>query len=97
MLRAFAILLIVLAMPAHSEQSFCNERQVNQEWYDLLAKSPNDHLLIKLLALRSGLCAMIEQELVGVQLATEIFEAERAEAISQRRSEGGGGEEEGGI
>ena len=70
-----------------NEVNYCTDEAVNQRWADMLLQAPGDHLIIKLFALRSGLCVMIDQGLITLDQGTDIFENERLEAAMQRRQE----------
>jgi len=69
---------------------YCDDPAAGLEWADLLAKNPTDLSIIRLFALRKGLCAMIEQGLVSVGRAIMLFEQAREEAILERRNGSGG-------
>jgi hypothetical protein len=71
--------------PAH----FCNDPTANQEWAELLAQNPDDRIVVRLYALRVGLCTMIDQNLIAVDRAITWFEQERERAVIERRLETG--------
>ena len=71
--------------PAH----FCADPAANKEWAALLAKNPEDRIVLRLYALRTGLCGMIAQNLVDVDRAITLFEQERSKAVIERRLETG--------
>ena len=83
-----ALLVSLLSINAVSaEENYCRDSAVNQQWADLLAKSPNDPLIVKLFALRFGLCMLVDRRSITLDQATDIFEEERSEAVMERRQE----------
>ena len=71
--------------PAH----FCADPATNREWAELLAQNPEDRIVVRLYALRVGLCTMIDQNLIDVDQAIAWFEQERSKAVIERRLETG--------
>ncbi len=71
--------------PAH----FCADPATNREWAELLAQNPEDRIVVRLYALRVGLCTMIDQNLIDVDQAITWFEQERSKAVIERRLETG--------
>ena len=78
-------LLLINAVSA--EENYCRDQSVNWQWADMLTETPDDPLIIKLVALRFGLCVLVDQGLIALNRATEIFEQERSEAIAERRQD----------
>jgi hypothetical protein len=68
---------------------YCDDPAAGLKWADLLAKNPTDLSIIRLFALREGLCAMIEHGLMSVGRAIMLFEQEREKAILERRNGSG--------
>ena len=69
-----------------------DERQLldtgsHQEWERMLCDTPDDPILIRLYALRTGLRRMIDDGLVCLGVAADIFERERARAVIERHGE----------
>lgn len=67
--------------PAH----FCDDPTANQEWAEILAGNPQDDIIVRLYALRVGLCSMIAGDLLPVERAIVLFEEERGKAIIEQR------------
>lgn len=59
----------------------------HQEWERMLYDTPDDPILIRLYALRTGLRRMIDDGLVCLAIAADIFERERARAVIERHGE----------
>jgi hypothetical protein len=86
MLRLIVFLLLVAyAQVTYSQENYCKDQQVNNQWLEMMANNPQDPDLIKLVALRMGLCVMVDQDLISFDKAATIFETERVEAIDKRR------------
>lgn len=47
--------------------------------------APNDPLVIRMYAMRKGLCAMIEEGKITRDQGTEIFELERSRVLIERQ------------
>lgn len=72
---------------AAESENYCHDQQVEQDWSRMLDDAPDDPIVLKLYALRSGLCGMVEQGLVSLDQAAELWELERAEGAVQRFNE----------
>ncbi len=72
---------------ASADANYCRDPAVNRQWADMLAKTPDDPLIIKLFALRSGLCILVDQGIIALDQATDIFEQERSEVVTERGQE----------
>jgi hypothetical protein len=64
---------------------FCDDPAADQEWAEILAGNPQDDVVVRLYALREGLCSMIAGDLLPVERAIVLFEEEREKAIIERR------------
>jgi hypothetical protein len=90
MIASCALLSVLLSLPLSAEEedeNLCRDANANRDWAERLAANPNDPLLTRLFASRQSLCWMIDQELLTVDRATELFEKERSEAIKERQKE----------
>lgn len=86
----YALLSVLLSLPlsaGEQGESLCRDANANREWAKLLAANPNDLMLTRLFAFRQSLCWMIDQGLLTVDRATELFEKERSDAIDERQRE----------
>jgi hypothetical protein len=82
--------LLVLAWLSHAaadEPNYCHDPEANQHWGKLIEESPGDDILMRLFALRLGLCQLVESGQLDLDRATAIFEQARAGALMERRRE----------
>jgi len=70
---------------AAEADNYCHDKTALDEWQALLSKYPDDADIIKLYALRSGLCAMVERDQLALDRAIAIFEAERVRIITEKQ------------
>ena len=90
MRRLMVLLLLLMAcsnVQAAGSKNYCLDQQVNSEWAGILARSPDDQIVIRLFALRIGLCELVKRKVVALDKATEIFEHERNKAVNERKHE----------
>ncbi len=88
--------LVVLTHPAHAEDSRngCHDPATVADWERLLSINPKDPVVIRLYGLRRGLCSMIDDGLVELDQAIEIFNQEHARSVVERYKEEQGRERE---
>ena len=72
---------------ASSSQNYCDDPAGWQSMEGLLQSAPGDELVIKLFALRLGLCQMIKDKKIDAQVGIDLFETERQRAIDRRTLE----------
>jgi len=72
---------------ADNPDNYCHDPKVDAEWSRMLAETPADPIVIKLYALRAGLCGMVDKKLVNLDEAARIWELERVESAVQRFKE----------
>jgi len=65
----------------------CHKPDVDAQWEQLLANSPKDPIVIRLYALRVGLCRMADEGLVDFEQAIDIFNKEHARGVMERMEE----------
>lgn len=95
-----AILLLLLSAYASADElakeenpaddpkmGFCHSKEHNAEWGRLLKKYPEDPAIIKLFALRHGLCQMMEADLIDKDFAISIFEESRQQEIERKQED----------
>jgi len=75
------------AVIAEEPTNYCHEPEGAAQWEHLLANSPNDPIVIRLYALREGLCRMVDEGLVDPEQATDIFNGEHARGVMERLKE----------
>ena len=90
LLRCAATSLLLLGLAgsythAAEADNYCHDKTALDEWQALLSKYPDDADIIKLYALRSGLCAMVERDQLALDRAIAIFEAERVRIITEKQ------------
>ena len=82
-------LLPALTLAAHPA-TFCDDPAAVADWEDQVAGAPHDPALQALHGLWLGLCAKVRDGSVGLDMAIEIFERERARlALERAREEAG--------
>ena len=84
-MRLIALMVLLASYSAHGDEpdNYCNDAEVNQKWTRLFMKSPDDPMIIRLYALRDGLCAMVDRGQVKLEVATAIFEDARSPKVMQ--------------
>ena len=65
--------------------NYCVDEKVAREWQQLLSKYPNDDAIVKLYALRTGLCELVKQNQLALERAIDIFETERLQVITEKQ------------
>lgn len=87
----FSGLCFALAARAAPETSpspdDCDDPSGWQSMEELLQTAPRDELVIRLYALRLGLCQLIKARKIDSQVGIDMFEAERQRAIGRRALE----------
>jgi len=66
---------------------YCDDPSGWQSMEGLLQSAPNDELVIKMYALRIGLCQLIKDKKINTQAGINMFEMERDRAIDRRALE----------
>lgn len=69
------------------EQNYCKDSAQNDKWGKALAEYPEDPIIIKLFALRAGLCVMVDAGAVSLTDAINYFEEEREKLLAERQRE----------
>jgi len=75
------------AVVAQEPTNHCHKPEVAAQWEQLLANSPKDPIVIRLYALREGLCRMVDDGLVELDQAIDIFNREHARGVMERMEE----------
>ncbi len=60
---------------------------MNAHWGKLLRELPGDDVLVRLGALRLGLCQGLEAGMIDLDRGTQIFEQAREAALIERRQQ----------
>jgi len=64
--------------------NYCHDAAKNADWEIAIKRFPNDTVLLRLYALRRGLCAMIDEGRISLDLAIDLFEGGREQGIQER-------------
>jgi hypothetical protein len=67
--------------------NYCHDVSKIQEWKDMVAKYPNDPIVIKLAGLREGLCLMIDRGQITHEQGVDLWEEERQRSIVERSTD----------
>ena len=81
-----ALLVFIPSTPL-AEKNYCHDPESKAEWEALVNKYPNDMGIQALHALRIGLCQKVDEDVLTVQEATNIFENMRQALIKRRTQE----------
>lgn len=83
----FALLFLMPFAVASERSDYCHDPDAAKQWNRLLDRHASDPAVIKLYALRIGLCKMIDQGKLDVNQAIDIFEQERSRVIIERQQD----------
>ncbi len=83
------IVLAVLSLAAVADDkpaptNFCHDEVNSTEFDQLLRKHPTDTGIIRLVALRLGLCAMIDRQQISLTTAGDLWALERQKILVER-------------
>jgi hypothetical protein len=67
--------------------NYCHDDSKNREWKEMVAKYPNDPIVIKLAGLREGLCLMIDRGQITHEQGVDLWEDERQRSIVERTTD----------
>ena len=82
---AFTLTLFVLsATAADGTTHYCNDPEVNQQWDEALRSYPDDPLVLKLSAVRTGLCGMVDAGEIPIAKAKTLWENALTSALLER-------------
>ena len=83
-----AWMLLALSTSASAEdRNRCHDPATVADWERLLSGNPRDPVVIRLYGLSRGLCSMIDDGLVELDQAIEIFSREHARSVVERYKE----------
>jgi hypothetical protein len=68
-------------------QNYCKDQEKNAAWARMFGQYPRDPVVVKLYAMRSGLCVMIDAGLITLDDGIIYFEEEWDRLIEQRERE----------
>ncbi|MFZ2450467.1 MAG: hypothetical protein WAW36_08110 [Methylovulum miyakonense] len=81
------VLLCGLPMPGSANgttKNYCNDQANKKEFEDLLRKNPTDTGVIRLFAMRQGLCEMIGKQQIPLATGIDLWAAERQKILLER-------------
>lgn len=66
-------------------QNYCKSAEKNANWGKFLSKHKDDPMILKLFALRTGLCVMIDAGVVTLSDAIDYYEQEKSKLLEERK------------
>jgi hypothetical protein len=92
------IFLLVISLPVYAiedgkvliekePENFCLDKQSAIDNENLARKNADDDLLVKVVALRAGLCDLIDKKIIGLDFAIDLFDNEHSKLIRRRIEE----------
>lgn len=88
------MLIMVLSFPAWAEETspeqstnFCLDAKAAEKNEVLARENPRDPILVRLVAMRSGLCDLIAKKIIELDFAIDLFNAEHAHGVQKRLQE----------
>jgi hypothetical protein len=85
--KALLILMLAVSFGLRAEERAVNywkDPQKAAEWEKHLTDTPEDPLIVKLYALRVGLCKRVDEGQVELQEAIRIWDIEHARSVNER-------------
>ena len=78
-----------MSFSVHAEESknFCLDKQAALGNEELARKHPNDEIIVRLVAMRAGLCELIEKNIVELDFAIDLFNIEHQKGLYKRIDE----------
>ena len=86
-MRILILTLLLICIPAQAAETVnrCHNEAAMVQWTKLLKAAPKDPVIIKLYALWTGLCGMVDNGLVELEAAMGVFDGEHAKDIMRKR------------
>jgi hypothetical protein len=86
--------VMALSFPAWAEESFpaqttnfCLDAKAAEKNEALARETPRDPILVRLVAMRAGLCDLLAKQIIELDFAIDLFNAEHAHGIQKRIEE----------
>ncbi|TCV88555.1 MULTISPECIES: hypothetical protein [Methylomonas] len=73
--------------PEEKPKNFCADPELAAKNEDLARSNPTDERLIKLVALRVGLCGLLDKNVITLESAIDVFNAEKDSQVMKRLQE----------
>lgn len=88
-MKKIIIPLLLFSGPAMAEveEDHCIDPDKAKNNEQLVRNNPNDPILVRLVALRAGLCDLVEKGIVDIEFAIDLFDAEKSKGILKRLEE----------
>ena len=74
----------VTAYGKERTENYCDNQAEKKEFEDLLSKYPKDIGIIRLIALRQGLCEMIDKQQISLATGMDLWTIERQKILTER-------------
>lgn len=88
------LLFRAFSLPAWAEEpssehstNFCLDAKAAQKNEQLARETPRDPILIRLVAMRSGLCDLLAKKIIDLDFAIDLFNGEHSHGIQKRIEE----------
>lgn len=73
--------------PKQDPDNYCYQQKAWSDLDKLHQDAPNDNLVVRMYAMRKGICALIEEGKITRERGTEIFDLERSRTIIERQQD----------
>ncbi len=83
------VLLCVVSLPVMAAgkdlaKNYCHDQAEAKEFDGLLSKYPTDTGIIRLFAIRQGLCGMIDKQQISLERGIGLWAVERQKILTER-------------
>jgi hypothetical protein len=78
MKKILFVCLLGFTVNGLASENYCHDATEIKTWDEVIAKHSTEPLLIKLYAMRVGLCQMVDDGKIDLDTAIDVFEAERS-------------------
>ncbi len=85
--RFIWLILVSVSVQEEETENFCLNKQMAVDNEELARKHSDDEIIVKLVALRAGLCDLIEKGIVDLDFAIHLFNAEHSKGVYKRIEE----------
>lgn len=82
-----AMLTMASSGVAAEPANYCHDSEAEAEWDQMLEEYPVDPVVIKLAALRTELCTLVDEGRMSLDQAIDLFEQECRGGVLERRME----------
>jgi len=76
--------LPIMAVGKEVTKNHCHDPVDKKEFGDLLRKHPTDTSIIRLFAMRQGLCEMIDKQQIPLETGIDLWAVERQKILTER-------------